>query len=127
MAGLIWFLVTCLVTAVSLLIISRIPFLGIEVDSVGKAFFSGLVFGLLNAFVRPILAFLALPLTFITFGLFAIVINAVIFGLAAKLVEGFRLRNGILSAILGAIVLGIVNSLLFQILSSTGLLQAPAV
>jgi putative membrane protein len=114
MGGILSFLILAVVTAVSLLIISYIPFLGVEVDSPGKALVSGLVFGVLNAFLRPILAFLGAPITFITFGLFAIIINAIIFGLTAKLIEGFRLRNGILSAILGAIVLGIVNGLLIN-------------
>jgi putative membrane protein len=41
------------------------------------------------------LGFLAFPVTFLTFGLFAIVLNAIIFGLAAYLVTGFRLRWGI--------------------------------
>lgn len=121
MSGILGFLIAAIVTAISLLIISYIPFLGVEVDSPGKALISGVVFGLLNAFLRPILAFLGAPITFITFGLFAIIINAIIFGLTAKLIEGFRLRNGILSAILGAIVLGIVNSLLFTVLANLGI------
>lgn len=121
MSGILGFLIAAIVTAISLLIISYIPFLGVEVDSPGKALISGVVFGLLNAFLRPILAFLGAPITFITFGLFAIIINAIIFGLTAKLIEGFRLRNGILSAILGAIVLGIINSLLFTVLANLGI------
>ena len=119
---LILFVVVVIVTAISLLIISKIPFLGVEIDSVGKALFSGLVFGLLTAFVKPILAFLAAPITFLTFGLFAFIINVIIFGLAAKLVEGFRLRNGWISAILGAIALSIINGILFQILGSLKLI-----
>ncbi|MBD2089194.1 phage holin family protein [Microcoleus sp. FACHB-1515] len=109
------FIILALVTAVSLLILSYIPFLGIEIDSPVKALISGVVFGLLNAFVRPVIAFFSIPLTFITFGLFTWVINIIIFGLAAWLVQGFRLRNGIVSAILGAIALALVNSLLLQI------------
>jgi putative membrane protein len=124
MGGILSFLIVAIVTAISLLIISYIPFLGVEVDSPGKALLSGVIFGLLNAFLRPILAFLGAPLTFLTLGLFAVIINAIIFGLTAKLVEGFRLRNGVLSAILGAIVLGIINSILFQILGSLGLVAA---
>ncbi len=121
MGGILSFLIFAIVTAISLLIISYIPFLGVEIDSPGKALISGVIFGLLNSFLKPILAFLGAPITFLTFGLFAIIINAIIFGLTAKLVEGFRLRSGILSAILGAIVLGIVNSLLFQVLGSLGI------
>jgi putative membrane protein len=126
MGGLLSFLIAAIVTAISLLIISYIPFLGVEVDSPGKALISGVIFGLLNAFLAPILRFLGAPITFITFGLFAIVINAIIFGLTAKLVEGFRLRNGLISAILGAIVLSIVNGILFQILANLGLFAASA-
>lgn len=120
MEGILSFVITAVVTAISLLIISYIPFLGIEVDSPGKALIAGGVFGLLNAFLRPILAFFGAPITFITFGLFAIIINAIIFGLTAKLVEGFRLRS-LLSAILGAIVLGFVNGILFSLLGQLGI------
>lgn len=120
MGGLLSFIIAAVITAISLLIISYIPFLGVEVDSPGKALISGIVFGLLNAFVRPILAFLAIPINFLTFGLFSFVLNAIIFGLTAKLVEGFRLR-GLVSALLGAIALSIVNSILFTILANLGL------
>lgn len=112
------FLILCIATAISLLILSYIPFLGIEIDSPIKALISGVVFGLLNAFVRPVIALFSLPLTFITFGLFSWVINVIIFGLAAWLVQGFRLRNGILSAVLGAIALAIINSLILQVFAA---------
>lgn len=115
------FLITAVVTAISLLIISYIPFLGVEVDSPGKALLSGVVFGLLNAFLKPILNFLGAPINFLTLGLFGLLVNVIIFGLTAKLIEGFRLRNGFVSAILGALVLAIVNSILFSLLANLGL------
>lgn len=86
-------LITWLVTSVSLFILSKLP-LGVEIDSFNKAFISAAVFGILNALVRPVLAVLALPLTFITFGLFTIILNAIIFGLAAALVEGLIVAVG---------------------------------
>ncbi|MBE9115190.1 phage holin family protein [Lusitaniella coriacea LEGE 07157] len=110
------FLIVCLVTAVSLIIISKLP-LGIEVDDIWKAVVAGIVFGILNAFVKPILFWLTLPISVLTLGLFALFLNVIIFGLAAWLVTGFRLQWGIWSAILGAIVLSILNSILFHILS----------
>lgn len=113
---LIPFLITALVTAVSLLIISKLP-LGIEVDNTGKAIIAGLVFGVLNAFVKPVLFWLTLPFSIITLGLFLLVLNAIIFGLAAWLVSGFRLQWGIWSALLGSVVLSILNSILGAILS----------
>jgi len=109
------FLVTILVTAVSLYIISQLP-TGVEIASPQKALISAAVFGLLNAFVRPILAFFAFPITFLTFGLFTVVINAIIFALAAALVEGFSLKWGFWSALIGAILLGFINSLIFRLI-----------
>lgn len=108
-------LVAWLVTSVSLFVISRLP-LGIEIDSFGKAIWSAAVFGVLNALLRPILAILAFPITLLTFGLFALILNAIIFGLAAALVQGFRLRWGFWSAIIGAIALSIMNAIIFGLL-----------
>jgi putative membrane protein len=51
----------------------------------------------------------------LTLGLFSVVINAIIFGLAAWLVEGFRLRWGIWSALIGSIALAVLNSLINRI------------
>ncbi|BFM38730.1 phage holin family protein [Synechocystis sp. LKSZ1] len=107
-------LVAWLVTSVSLFIISKLP-TGVEISSFKKALISALVFGLLNAFVRPVLAFFAFPLTFLTFGLFSVVINAAIFGLAAFLVDGFSLRWGFWSALMGALLLGFINSLIYRL------------
>ncbi len=103
------FLVTALVTAVSLLIIARLPF-GISIDSVGKALTAGFVFGLLNAIAKPILFILTLPITVITLGLFLFVLNGIIFAIAAKLVKGFTLEGGFMSAIFGAVALSLINS-----------------
>jgi len=89
-----------------------------QIDSFEKAMISAAVFGLLNALVRPLFVVFSFPFVLITFGLFMIVINAAIFGLAAWLVHGFRLRWGIWSALLGAIALGFINSLLYQVLGT---------
>ena len=110
-------LIACLVTAISLLIISKLP-TGVEIDSFGKALISAVVFGILNALLKPILDVLALPLTILTLGVFAVVVNAIIFGLAAALVTGFRLRWGFWSALIGAIALGFVNSLIYKVLGT---------
>jgi putative membrane protein len=106
-----------LVTSVSFFIISKLP-IGVDIDSFGKAMVSAAVFGLLNALVRPIFMLFTFPALLLTFGLFMIVVNAAIFGLAAWLVEGFRLRWGIWSALLGALALAFINSLLYQVLGT---------
>ena len=112
---MIAFLITLLVTAVSLLIISKLP-TGVEIDSFNKALISAVAFGILNAVLRPILSFISAPITFITFGFFTLIINAIIFGLAAALVTGFRLRWGFWSALIGSFALGVINSVIFHIL-----------
>jgi putative membrane protein len=111
---LIPFVIGVIVTALSLLIISKIPFLGIEVDGVGKALVAGVVFGILSWLLGWMAG--SKILNVLTLGLLWLVVNTIIFGLSAWLIEGFRLRNGIISAILGAIALTFVNSILFKIL-----------
>jgi len=106
-----------LVTSVSFFIISKLP-LGVDIDSLGKAMISAAVFGLLNVLVRLNIWFFGFPLPLLAFGFgfWMIVLNAAILGLAAWLVEGFRLRWGIWSALLGALALGFINSLLWSML-----------
>jgi len=114
MSFLIPFIIGVIITAISLLIISKIPFLGIEVDGVGKALLAGVVFGVLSWLLGWMAG--SKILNVLTLGLLWLVVNTIIFGLSAWLIEGFRLRNGIISAILGAIALTFVNSILFKIL-----------
>ena len=111
---LIPFVIGAIVTAIALLLISKIPFLGIEIDSVSKALLAGVVIGLLNWGLGWMAG--SKILNVLTLGILWLVVNTIIFGLSAWLIEGFRLRNGIISAILGAIALTFVNSILFKVL-----------
>jgi putative membrane protein len=111
---MIHLIVVWLVTAVSLLIITKLP-LGVEVDDFGTALIAAVVLGILNAVLKPVLALIALPITILTLGLFAFVINALVFALAAWLIKGFRVKS-VLSALIGPIVLSILNALIFWIL-----------
>ncbi|MCU0545329.1 MAG: phage holin family protein [Oscillatoriaceae cyanobacterium Prado104] len=112
-------LIAWLVTGSSLLLISQFP-IGVEIDSTPKAVISAAVLGILNVLILPILkTFFFLPnlLTLgLLSGLFAFVMNVIIFAVAAKVVEGFRLRMGIWSAILGAIALAAASSLIDGVL-----------
>ncbi|HEY9642947.1 MAG TPA: phage holin family protein [Coleofasciculaceae cyanobacterium] len=109
------FILTVVVIAISLLIISKLPFLGIEIDSTQKALIAGLIIGVLNGLLGFLLN--ARLLNMLTLGLSWLILNTLIFGIAAKLVEGFRLRYGVWSAILGGIALSIINSILLSIIS----------
>ena len=77
--------------------------LGVQVDSFGAAMWAALVIGLLNAFVRPLLILLTLPVTLLTLGLFLFVINALTFQMASGLLDGFHV-TGFWQALLGSIL-----------------------
>jgi len=81
---------------------------GVHVDSFPALLVGGLVLGLINAVVRPILILLTLPLTVVTLGLFLFVVNGLAFGLASALVPGFTVRSAFW-AILGALVVSVVS------------------
>jgi len=77
---------------------------GIQVDSFLSALIVALVLGLVNAFIRPIIVVLTLPINMITLGLFTLVINAFLFWLVARWIPGFEVP-GVTEAFLGALVL----------------------
>ena len=71
-------------------------------------FLVALVWSAISLTIKPILHLLTLPITIVTFGLFALIINALLFWLVAAIVPGF-LINGFLPAFVGSIVLSILN------------------
>ena len=109
------FIISLLVTTVSLLIMSNFS-LGIKVRGFSAALVAALVLGLFNALLRPVLGFFFFPLTLLTFGLFSIVLNAIVFWLATKSVSGFRLTGGVVTALIAPIVLTILNAIIFWLL-----------
>ncbi|NEQ76512.1 MAG: phage holin family protein [Okeania sp. SIO2C9] len=109
-------IVLWLITAVSLFIISKLP-TGVEIDNFNIALTSSAIFGLLNVVIRPVLNTLALPANILVPGLVTLVVNLIIFGLAAWLVSGFRLRWGLWSALIGSLGLTFINSFLYELLS----------
>lgn len=90
---------------------------GFTIKSFGSAMWASLLVGLLNMLIRPILLFLTLPINFLTLGLFTFVVNAIILRIAAGLLKGFDI-NGWFSAIIGAVVLAIVNYLFYVLIGS---------
>jgi putative membrane protein len=94
-----------------------LPFLmtSIKVDSVATALIGALILGLINTLIRPILVLLTLPATLLTLGLFILVINGLLFWLAAQLVGGFQV-GGFWSAVGGAIMYSIISWILSSLL-----------
>jgi putative membrane protein len=88
---------------------------GIGVERWQTMLAGALALGLLNAFFRPILLVLTLPVNVLTLGLFTLVINGLIFYLAAWLIKGFYVA-GFWSAFVAALVFSIVSFLLNQLI-----------
>lgn len=114
---LVSFIIYVVVLALSLWLISLLP-IGVDVDSPVKALVSGAVIGILYRLYHVLPEGLRTFGGFVSLGLIPFLVSVIIFGLAAWLVEGFRLRWGILSAIIGAIALTFVNGILTQILAT---------
>jgi putative membrane protein len=74
-------------------------------------FLVGLVMGLVNAIIKPILKLLALPITIVTLGLFTLVINAGMLALVAWIMPTLAV-DGFITALLGGILISIVSTLL---------------
>ena len=106
-------LINWLISAVAIIVTAYIlP--GVVISSFSSALVAALVLGLLNAFVRPILLFLTLPINILTLGLFTFVINALVILLASDLVPGFKV-DGFLTALIFSIVLSLINYVLFSL------------
>jgi putative membrane protein len=117
------FLIAIVVTAISLLIISKLPF-GIEIDNPLKALIAGAIIGAFNAIYNLIPVWLRAIPAVLSLGLIPLIGSIIVFGFAAWLVEGFRLKWGVVSAILGAIALMLVNLTLFFVLNQLNLIPA---
>jgi len=102
-----------LLTALAVVILAAVlP--GIEIENnYLTAIIVSIIIALLNMFVRPLLIFLTLPATLVTFGLFLFVINAVIILLAGNLVDGFYV-SGFWTALIFSILLSFFRSFLFK-------------
>lgn len=115
MKGLLirWLILTVAIMVASYLID------GIEVAGFFSAFSAAAILGILNAFFRPILIILTLPINILTLGLFTFVINALLLKFASGLISGFEVYS-FWAAILGSLVISVVNWLLSLFVTSQG-------
>ena len=107
---LVHLIVSWFVSALALWLVARIiP--GIEVRGFSSALVGAAVIAVVNATIGPVLRFISFPLTFLTLGLFLLVVNTILLKLAAAFSPGFRIV-GFLPAALGSLVLTILTSVL---------------
>lgn len=108
------FLIRFIVNAIVLwLIITYVPGFhnaaGAQTFNVTTVVVLAIIFGIVNALIGPVLRLISAPLTFLTVGLFSIVVNWILFGLAVWLTPD--LKGGWLPTLIGAIILMIVSTI----------------
>jgi len=115
---MIGYFLTILATALGLLVVDMIvP--GVDIANFPSALLAAIVIGFVNAFVRPILQVLSLPITFITLGLFSFLLNGILLWLASIIVPGFTM-NGFFAFILAPIVLSFCSTFLNKYFAEKG-------
>lgn len=103
---------TLLATALSLLVVDlAVP--GVNIATFPAALIAAVAIGGVNSSVKPILSALSMPLNFVSFGAFSLIVNGLCFWLASLFVPGFSV-SGLLAIILGPIILSFVNTFLSQ-------------
>ncbi len=104
---MIRFILQAMIAALGFWMASRVID-GVHVDSVTSLIEAGLVLGVLNALIRPLLIILTLPISILTFGLFLLVINGLTVWLVTVFIHGVHIYR-LLPAILAAVVISIVT------------------
>ncbi len=92
---------------------------GVAIDGLGNFILADVVLGIVNSFVRPIAFILTLPLTIVTLGLFLLILNAAMFGLAAAFLNGFSV-SGFWAALFGAVVVSITGTIASWMVGPSG-------
>jgi putative membrane protein len=99
------FIVRVIFGALGLWVASRLVH-GIYFRDTSALILAALLLGVVNAFVRPIVTILTLPLTIVTLGLFLLIVNAAMIGLVSMLIHGFAVR-GLIAGVEAAVITGI--------------------
>ena len=97
------------INALALMLVAYL-YSGVQVEGIFAALIAALVLGLVNAFIRPLLVLLTLPVTVLTLGLFIFIINAFLFWFVAEVVKGFTV-TGFMAALIGSLMFSVVTLL----------------
>lgn len=99
-----------LISAISIYLVALLG-IGVQVRNFWAALLAAAVLGLANLLVRPLLLLLTLPINLLTLGLFTLIVNGLVFLIAAALTPGFQVR-GFWPAVLGAFLVGVLSAVL---------------
>jgi len=95
---------------------------GIEIKGFFSALFAAAVLGILNAFFRPILIVLTLPINILSLGLFTFIINAMLLKMASGVISGFEVY-GFWSAVFGSLLISVVSWILSAFINERGRME----
>ena len=109
-------IIKLLVNALALIITSNI-IVGIHLTSFSSALWAAFILGAVNMVIRPIMLFITLPINILTLGLFTLLVNGLMLWITSQLVSGFII-DSFFSALIGAIVLSIISTILSFILKA---------
>lgn len=85
---------------------------GIQVAGFFTSVFAALILGLVNAFIRPVIDVITLPINFLTLGLFTFVVNGFMLFAVSRAMPGFTVENIFFAGIFGALVLSIISGVM---------------
>lgn len=102
------FVLRALVSAIGLWIATRWVS-GIRIDNAGTLVLAGVLLGVVNAIVRPILVILTLPITILSLGFFLLIVNTAMVALVAWILPGFHIYGGFWSAFETALIVWITG------------------
>lgn len=102
------FILRAVISAVGLWVATRWVS-GIRIDNAGTLVLAGLLLGVVNAFVRPVLVILTLPITILSLGFFLLVVNTAMLALVASMLPGFHVYGGFWSAFAAALIVWITG------------------
>lgn len=99
---------------------------GIRVDGFFSALIAAMLLGLINVFLRPLLILLTLPVTFVTLGLFVLVINGLLFWFAGSVLKGFDV-SGFWAGLTGSLLYSALSFILSFMLRKQNSQQGPVI
>ena len=102
------FVLRALISAIGLWI-ATLWVSGIRIDNAGTLVLAGVLLGVVNAIVRPILIILTLPITILSLGFFLLIVNTAMLALVAWMLPGFHIPGGFWSAFAAALVVWIIG------------------
>ena len=114
-------LIKWVINSLAILIVTYIV-KGIEIASPITAIVAAFVLGIINAFLRPLIILITLPINIFTLGLFTFLINVFLFHLVSKIIKGFVV-TGFWPAFFGALLFSIISFLLSLLINKEGKLE----